>query len=72
MFSGLQIAAVTGFRAGFAFSGGVMEFKYIRIQGQELAENTMYPKGIFSMCWQMIQNDVMDQEDADLYKEIDG
>ena len=32
----------------------------------------MYPKGIFSMCWQMIQNDVMDQEDADLYKEIDG
>ena len=50
----------------------MMEFKYIRIQGQELAENTMYPKGIFSMCWQMIQNDVMDQEDADLYKEIDG
>ena len=49
-----------------------MHFKYIRIQGQELAENTMYPKGVFSMCWQMIQNETMDQEDADLYREIDS
>ena len=50
----------------------MMSFKYVRIQGQELAENTMYPKGVFSMCWQMIQNDVMEQEDEDLFKEIDG
>ncbi len=49
----------------------MMNFKYVRIQGQELAANTMYAKGIFSMCWQLIQNDVMDKEDADLYKEID-
>lgn len=49
----------------------MMNFKYVRIQGQELAANTMYAKGIFSMCWQLIQNDVMDEEDADLYKEID-
>ena len=47
-------------------------FKYVRIQGKELAENTMYAKGIFSMCWQLIQNDVMEEEDADLYKEIDA
>ena len=47
-------------------------FKYVRIQGKELAENTMYAKGIFSMCWQLIQKDVMDQEDVDLFKEIDG
>ena len=39
-----------------------MNFKYVRIQGQELAENTMYAKGVFSMCWQLIQNDVMDEE----------
>jgi hypothetical protein len=26
----------------------------------------MYAKGIFSMCWGLIQNDVMDEEDADL------
>ena len=48
-----------------------LNFKYVRIQGKELAENTMYAKGIFSMCWQLIQNDVMEGEDADLFKEID-
>lgn len=47
-------------------------FKYARIQGQELAENTMFGKGIFSMCWELIQNDIMDEEDRDLYKEIDS
>ena len=48
-----------------------MHFKYVRIQGQELAANTMYAKGVFSMCWQLIQDDVMDEEDADLYRELD-
>ena len=48
-----------------------MHFKYVRIQGQELAANTMYAKGLFSMCWQLIQDDVMDGEDADLYRELD-
>ena len=48
-----------------------LQFKYVRIQGKELARNTMHAKGIFSMCWQLIQNDVMDEEDADLYREID-
>lgn len=48
-----------------------MEYKYVRIHGMELAENTMYNKGVFSMCWQLIQNDVMDKEDADLFIEID-
>ncbi|MCR5591120.1 MAG: hypothetical protein K6F73_06250 [Lachnospiraceae bacterium] len=49
-----------------------MDFKYVRIQGRELAENTMYAKGIFSMCWGLIQNNVMDEEDADLFREIDA
>ena len=49
-----------------------MKFKYMRIQGRELAANTKYAKGIFSMCWQLIQDDVMDEEDADLFKEIDN
>lgn len=48
-----------------------MNFKYLRIQGKELAENTRFAKGIFSMCWQLIQNNVMDEEDADLFREID-
>ena len=50
----------------------MMNYKYVRIQGQELAENTMYAKGVFSMCWQLVQNDVMEAEDADLFKEIDS
>ena len=49
-----------------------MQFKYVRIQGKELASNTMYAKGVFSMCWQMIQDKVMEGEDEDLYREIDG
>ena len=49
-----------------------LRYKYMRIQGQELAANTMYAKGVFSMCWQLIQNDVMEEEDAELYKEIDS
>ena len=49
-----------------------MKFKYVRIQGKELARNTKYAKGIFSMCWQLIQNDVMEEEDADLFREIDS
>ena len=47
----------------------MIKYKYVRIQGLELAENTMYAKGIFSMCWQLIQNDVMDEEDKELFKE---
>ncbi|MBP5774722.1 MAG: hypothetical protein J6W36_03420 [Clostridiales bacterium] len=49
-----------------------LNYKYVRIQGLELAANTMYAKGIFSMCWQLIQNDVMDEEDIGLFKEIDS
>lgn len=32
----------------------------------------MFAKGIFSMCWQMIRDQVMDGEDADLFLEIDS
>ena len=49
-----------------------MKFKYVRIQGTELAENTMYAKGIFSMCVQLARNDVMDEEDKELFQEIDS
>ena len=48
------------------------KFKYIRIQGRELAANTLYAKGVFSMCWQLLQNDEMEEEDADLFREIDS
>ncbi len=47
------------------------KFKYVRIQGRELAENTLYAKGIFSMCWGLIQKGIMDDEDEQLFREID-
>jgi len=48
-----------------------MDFKYVRIQGKELSTNTNYAKGIFSMCWKLVQDDKMEEEDADLFREID-
>ena len=48
-----------------------LNFKYMRIQGKELARNTMYAKGIFSMFLQILKNEVMDEEDTGLYLEID-
>ena len=48
-----------------------MKFKYIRIQGKEMAENTKTGKGIFSMCAKLRQNNVMDEEDAALCREIE-
>ena len=49
-----------------------MKFKYVRIQGRELAANTMVGKGVFSMCMDMLRNDEMEEEDADLFREIDS
>ncbi|MBQ0014308.1 MAG: hypothetical protein KBS82_03195 [Oscillospiraceae bacterium] len=48
-----------------------MNFKYVRIQGKERAPKTNYAKGIFSMCWSLIGQDIMDEEDTSLYLEID-
>ncbi len=48
-----------------------MKFKYCRIQGKELAANTRTGKGIFSMLHQMSADGIMEQEDADLFHEID-
>ena len=49
-----------------------VKFKYCRIQGKELAANTMTGKGIFSMLNQMVSDGVMDDEDVGLFKEIDS
>lgn len=49
-----------------------MKFKYVRIQGRELMSNTMTGRGVFSMCVEMLRNDEMEEEDADLFREIDS
>ena len=47
-----------------------MTFKYVRIQGRELSYVTQYPKGIFAMCWRMIYDGVMSEQDAEVFKNI--
>ncbi len=47
-------------------------YKYVRIQGRNLAANTMTGKGVFSLCMELIRSKKMEQEDADLYMEIDS
>lgn len=49
-----------------------VKFKYVRIQGRELAANTMVGKGVFSLCMDMLRSDEMEEEDADLFHEIDS
>ena len=47
-----------------------VRYKYLRIQGRELAPNTMQGKGVFSMCMKMLEDNVMDEEDAGLFLEL--
>ncbi|MCR5234358.1 MAG: hypothetical protein K6E53_10690 [Lachnospiraceae bacterium] len=49
-----------------------MKFKYCRIQGKKLAANTRTGKGIFSMLNQMVSDNIMDEEDVGLFREIDS
>lgn len=46
-------------------------YKYVRIQGRDLAVNTLTGRGFFSICMDLVRNKVMDQEDEDLYMVID-
>ena len=47
-----------------------MNFKYMRIQGREISYVTKRPKGIFAMCWRMIYDGIMEEEDAEKFKKI--
>lgn len=49
-----------------------MKFKYVRIQGREQAVNTGFAAGVFSICWKLIQENKMDEEDVALFKELDS
>ncbi|MBO4450572.1 MAG: hypothetical protein J5777_08290 [Clostridiales bacterium] len=47
-------------------------YKYMRIQGREDSYITKYPKGVFSLCWNLIRDKVMTEEDENLFVSIDG
>ncbi len=49
-----------------------LHFKYVRIQGKELAKNTMQAKGIFSMCWQLLRDGELAEEDEAMFREVDS
>lgn len=48
-----------------------MSCKYMRIQGRVNSYITKYPKGIFSLCWNLVNEDILTQEEKDLFISID-
>lgn len=46
-------------------------YKYMRIQGREDSYVTQYPKGVFSLCWNLIKAKVMTAEEEKLFISID-
>ncbi|MBR5179056.1 MAG: hypothetical protein IKW90_09710 [Lachnospiraceae bacterium] len=48
-----------------------MNCKYMRIQGREDSWVTKYPKGVFGMCWRLIMDGKMDEEDEKQFRDID-
>lgn len=48
------------------------QYKYVRIQGRDLVINTLTGKGVFGLCMDLVRSKKMEQEDEDLYWEIDS
>lgn len=49
-----------------------MEYRYMRIQGREYSYITKYPKGIFSLCWNLIKEEKLTDEEKELFISIDN
>lgn len=49
-----------------------MNYKYMRIQGREDSYITKYPKGIFSLCWNLIRDGLLTNEEKELFISIDN
>ena len=47
-------------------------YKYMRIQGREDSYITKYPKGVFSLCWNMIRDKILTPEEEALFISIDN
>ena len=48
------------------------KYKYVRIQGRNLVSNTLTGKGVFGLFMELIRDKVLEQEDAELFLEIDS
>lgn len=51
--------------------GNSFMYKYMRIQGREDSYITKYPKGIFSLCWNLVRDKVMTDEEEKMFIAID-
>ncbi len=46
-------------------------YRYMRIQGRENSYITGYPKGVFSLCWNLVRDKVLTEEEEKLFISID-
>lgn len=44
-----------------------MNYKYMRIQGRDNSYITKYPKGVFSLCWNLIRDEQLTDEEKELF-----
>ena len=47
-------------------------YQYMRIQGRENSYITKYPKGVFSLCWNLVRDQVLTAEEEQLFVSIDA
>ena len=47
-------------------------YQYMRIQGRENSYITKYPKGVFSLCWNLVRDKVLSPEEEKLFIGIDN
>jgi hypothetical protein len=43
----------------------------MRIQGRENSYITKYPKGVFSLCWNLVRDKVLTEEEEKLFVSVD-
>lgn len=48
-----------------------MKYKYMRIQGREDSYITKYPKGVFSLCWNLIGDEQLTSGEKEMFISID-
>ncbi len=48
-----------------------MKYKYMRIQGREDSYITKYPKGVFSLCWNLIRDEQLTSDEKEMFISID-
>ena len=48
-----------------------MQYRYVRVQGREDSYITKYPKGIFSLCWNLVRDKALAPEEEQLFISID-